>query len=86
MHFLSRCQDLPPSGSTVMGSDPLAGGDIESWPRGILMWRAVTQWLGGMGILVLFVALLSYLGLGSKSLFCNESSFPDGRGKHGAYS
>lgn len=66
------------TGSTVMGSNPEAGGDIESWPRGILMWRAVTQWLGGMGILVLFVALLSYLGIGSKSLFRNESSFQTG--------
>jgi trk system potassium uptake protein TrkH len=66
------------TGSTVMGSDPEAGGDIESWPRGILMWRSATQWLGGMGILVLFVALLSYLGLGSKSLFRNESSFQTG--------
>ena len=42
------------------------------------MWRSVTQWLGGMGILVLFVALLSYLGMGSKSLFRNESSFQTG--------
>jgi len=42
------------------------------------MWRSVTQWLGGMGILVLFVALLSYLGLGTKSLFRHESSFQTG--------
>jgi len=61
-----------------MGSDAAAGNDIESWPRGILLWRAVTQWLGGMGILVLFVAILSYLGMGSKSLFRNESSFQTG--------
>jgi len=66
------------TGSTVMGTDHSTGKDIESWPRGILMWRAVTQWLGGMGILVLFVALLSYLGMGSKSLFRNESSFQTG--------
>ena len=76
--FFESVSGFTTTGSTVMGSDPLAGGDIESWPRGILMWRAVTQWLGGMGILVLFVALLSYLGLGSKSLFCNESSFQTG--------
>lgn len=61
------------SGFTTTGSTVMT--DIESWPRGILMWRSVTQWLGGLGILVLFVALLSYLGVGTKSLFRNESSF-----------
>ena len=52
--------------------------DITAWPRGLLLWRAVTQWLGGLGILVLFVAVLAYLGVGSKSLFRNESSFQTG--------
>ncbi|MCP5535940.1 MAG: TrkH family potassium uptake protein [Akkermansiaceae bacterium] len=66
------------TGSTVMSADSSVAGNIESWPRGILMWRSVTQWLGGMGILVLFVAILSYLGMGSKSLFRNESSFQTG--------
>ena len=64
------------SGFTTTGSTVMT--DIESWPRGILMWRSVTQWLGGLGILVLFVALLSYLGVGTKSLFRNESSFQTG--------
>jgi len=66
------------TGSTVMSGDVESGMDIASWPRGILMWRSVTQWMGGMGILVLFVAILSYLGMGSKSLFRNESSFQTG--------
>lgn len=66
------------TGSTVMSGDPESGKDIASWPRGVLMWRSVTQWMGGMGILVLFVAILSYLGMGSKSLFRNESSFQTG--------
>ncbi len=64
------------SGFTTTGSSVMT--DIEIWPRGILLWRSVTQWLGGIGILVLFVAVLSYLGLGSKSLFQNESSFRGG--------
>lgn len=64
------------SGFTTTGSTVMS--DIASWPRGILMWRSVTQWMGGMGILVLFVAILSYLGMGSKSLFRNESSFQTG--------
>ncbi len=64
------------SGFTTTGSSVMT--DIEAWPRGLLLWRSVTQWLGGIGILVLFVAVLSYLGLGSKSLFQNESSFRSG--------
>ena len=64
------------SGFTTTGSSVMT--DIEVWPRGILLWRSVTQWLGGIGILVLFVAVLSYLGMGSKSLFQNESSFRAG--------
>lgn len=64
------------SGFTTTGSSAMT--DIEAWPRGLLLWRAVTQWLGGIGILVLFVAALSYLGFGSKSLFHNESSFRSG--------
>ncbi|BCX46394.1 potassium transporter [Haloferula helveola] len=64
------------SGFTTTGSTVIT--DLEKWPRGLLLWRAVSQWLGGIGILVLFVAVLSYLGVGSKSLFRNESSFQSG--------
>lgn len=64
------------SGFTTTGSSVIS--DLEAWPRGLLLWRAVTQWLGGIGILVLFVAVLAYLGVGSKSLFRNESSFRSG--------
>lgn len=64
------------SGFTTTGSSVMTV--IEDWPRGIILWRAVTQLLGGIGILVLFVALLSYIGVSSKSLFHNESSFRSG--------
>jgi len=64
------------SGFTTTGSTTMT--NIESWPKPLLLWRAVTQWLGGLGILVLFVAVFSYLGMGSKSLFRNESSFQTG--------
>jgi trk system potassium uptake protein TrkH len=60
------------SGFTTTGASVIA--DVEIWPRGLLLWRATTQWLGGMGILVLFVAVLSMAGGGSKSLFRRESS------------
>lgn len=76
--FFESASGFTTTGSTIMQSDPEVGMDIASWPRGILLWRSVTQWLGGMGILVLFVAILSYLGMGSKSLFRNESSFQTG--------
>jgi len=64
------------SGFTTTGSSVMTV--IEEWPRGILLWRATTQLLGGIGILVLFVALLSYIGISSKSLFHSESSFRNG--------
>jgi trk system potassium uptake protein TrkH len=60
------------SGFTTTGATVIQ--DLDQYPRSILLWRAITQWLGGLGILVLFVALLSYLGVGSKALFSNESS------------
>lgn len=69
--FFESASGFTTTGSTVMNV-------VEQWPRGILLWRAVTQLLGGIGILVLFVALLSYIGVSSKSLFHNESSFRSG--------
>lgn len=68
------------SGFTTTGSTAIA--DLDAYPRSILLWRATTQWLGGMGILVLFVALLSSLGVGSKALFRHESSAQIGYGFH----
>jgi len=68
------------SGFTTTGSTAIA--DLNVYPRSILLWRATTQWLGGMGILVLFVALLSSLGVGSKALFRHESTAQIGYGFH----
>jgi len=68
------------SGFTTTGSSVIA--DLSLYPRDILLWRSMTQWLGGMGILVLFVALLSMLGVGSKALFQNESSAQLNSGFH----
>lgn len=63
------------SGFTTTGSTVFT--EIASLPKGLLLWRSLTQWLGGAGILVLFVALLNQSGVGSKSLFRQESSAPD---------
>lgn len=68
------------SGFTTTGATVIQ--DLTQSPRPILLWRSATQWLGGMGILVLFVALLSNLGAGSKSLFRHESSAKTGYGFH----
>lgn len=68
------------SGFTTTGASVIT--NLDDYPRSLLLWRATTQWLGGMGILVLFVALLSTLGVGSKSLFRHESSAQIGYGFH----
>ncbi len=60
------------SGFTTTGSSVMK--NVEAFPGPILLWRSVTQWLGGIGILVVFVAVLSFLGVGSRSLVQQESS------------
>ena len=62
------------SGLTTTGATVLS--DIESLPRGLLLWRALTHWLGGLGIVVLFVAVLPSLGVGGKRLFFVEAAGP----------
>lgn len=62
------------SGFTTTGATILT--DIEVNPRGILMWRAQTQWLGGMGIVVLTIALLPMLGMSVTQLFKAEVPGP----------
>lgn len=62
------------SGFTTTGSTILT--NIEINPRGILMWRSQTQWLGGMGIVVLTIALLPMLGVTMTQLFKAESPGP----------
>ena len=66
------------SGFTTTGSSVLT--DIEGTYKGILFWRSFTHWLGGMGIIVLFIAVLPHLGVGGKLLFKSESPGPDPRG------
>ena len=59
------------SGYTTTGASIL--NDIESVGKGILMWRSLTQWVGGMGIIVLTVAILPILGIGGMQLFVAEA-------------
>lgn len=62
------------SGFTTTGSSVLL--DIESLPHGILFWRSITQWLGGMGIIVLSLAVLPVFGIGGMQLFISEVPGP----------
>ncbi len=62
------------SGFTTTGASIL--NDIESLPHGLLFWRAFTQWLGGMGIIVLSLAILPVLGIGGMQLFVAEVPGP----------
>ncbi len=62
------------SGFTTTGATVFA--EIESLPRGVLFWRSLTQWIGGMGIIVLGVAVLPFLGIGGMQLFKAEVPGP----------
>ena len=62
------------SGFTTTGATVI--GDVESLPHGVLFWRSLTHWLGGMGIIVLVIAVLPYLGVGGMQLFKAEVPGP----------
>ena len=62
------------SGFTTTGASII--GNIEALPKGILFWRSLTQWLGGMGIIVLSIAILPYLGIGGMQLYKAEVPSP----------
>ena len=67
------------SGFTTTGATIFA--DIEgSLSRPLLLWRSVTQWLGGMGIVVLFVAIFPEVGVGGKHLYRSEAPGPTADG------
>lgn len=62
------------SGFTTTGSTVF--DEIETLPHGILFWRQISQWMGGMGIILLGVAILPFLGVGGMHLFRAEMSGP----------
>ena len=62
------------SGFTTTGASIL--NDIEAVPQGLLFWRSLTHWIGGMGIIVLSLAILPLLGIGGMQLFSAESPGP----------
>lgn len=62
------------SGFTTTGATILR--DIEKLPHGILFWRSLTHWIGGMGIIVLSLAILPFLGVGGMQMFKAEVPGP----------
>lgn len=62
------------SGFTTTGATILA--EVESLPQSLLLWRALTQWFGGMGIIVMSLAILPMLGVGGMQLFKAEVPGP----------
>ena len=65
--FFESMSGLTTTGSTVMTN-------LDNAPSGILLWRAILQWLGGIGIIVMSVAILPMLKIGGMQLFRTESS------------
>ena len=66
------------SGLTTCGATILT--DIEALPRSILLWRSAIQWIGGLGVIVIFVAILPSLGTGGKKMYLTESTGPTPEG------
>lgn len=62
------------SGFTTTGSTIL--NDIEALPHATLFWRSLTQWLGGLGIIMLFIAILPSLGIEGRDLYVAEATGP----------
>lgn len=62
------------SGYTTTGASIL--DDIEGVQEGVLIWRSLTHWIGGMGIIVLAIAILPLLGVGGMQLFAAEAPGP----------
>ena len=81
--IFESCSGLTTTGATAFS-------DFNEFPKSLLYWRSLSQWVGGLGVVVFFVAILSSLGAGAKILFSNESSarssdFEEGRVQRGAF-
>ncbi|MDR4505902.1 MAG: hypothetical protein MRK01_14105 [Candidatus Scalindua sp.] len=67
--YFESMSGLTTTGATIFN-------DVEVLPHGILFWRGMSQWLGGMGIVVFFVAVLPTIGVGGHKLFSVEAPGP----------
>ena len=71
--FFEAMSGLTTTGATILES-------IGTVPDSLLLWRALTQWLGGLGIVVLFVAVLPMLGVGGRRIYRLEAPGPTHEG------
>ncbi len=71
---LASCFFEAMSGLTTTGATTVE--QLSTLPRSILLWRALTHWIGGLGIVVLFVAVLPLLGVGGRRIYRLESPGP----------
>lgn len=62
--------------SGLSGTGATVFSDLEVLPQSILLWRALTHWLGGLGIIVIFIALFPQFGRGIVHMFNTESTGP----------
>ena len=63
------------SGLTTTGATVFR--DFSAYGKGVFFWRSMTNWLGGMGVIALFVAILPRLAIGGREIFFAEASGPD---------
>ncbi len=68
--FFESSSGYTTTGATILNS-------IETLPKSILLWRSTTHWIGGMGIIVLAIAVLPILGIGGAQLFMAETTGPN---------
>lgn len=67
--FFESMSGFTSTGSTIID-------DIDHLPRGIIFWRSMTQWIGGIGIIFFTIAVLPAFGVGEVKLFAAESTGP----------
>lgn len=72
MVFLPRTLFEGASGITTTGATVFSG--LDTMDRDLLLWRSILQWIGGIGIIGMFVAVLPFLRVGGMRLFATESS------------
>ena len=65
--FFESMSGITTTGSTIIN-------DLDNAPKGILIWRAILQWLGGIGVIVMAITILPLLNIGGMQLFRMESS------------
>jgi len=70
--FFESMSGFSTTGASILGDH----NPIESMPHGILFWRSLTHWIGGMGIILLSLAILPMLGVGGMQLFRAEMPGP----------